>query len=85
MAKFIVVSSSPGFWRRLRISSYMDLRLPSRRLHRAVTHKAEIEIMALHEKLIRFREIIILRVRSRTVANPVRRIAAPATGEPPAP
>ncbi|WP_318761527.1 hypothetical protein [Aminobacter niigataensis] len=43
--------------------------------------------MALHEKLdeIRFREIIILRVRSRAVANPVWRIAVPATGEPPAP
>ncbi|WP_406871878.1 hypothetical protein WHT83_17535 [Aminobacter sp. P9b] len=87
LAKFIVVSSSPGFWRRLRISSYMDLRLPSRRLHRAVTHKAEIEIMAPHEKLdeIRFREIILLRDGSRAVAKPVRRIVAPVTGEPPAP
>jgi len=65
----------------------MDLRLPSRRLHRAVTHKAEIEIMAEHEKLdeIRFQEIIMLSVRMHELTDPVRRIAASATGESPAP
>lgn len=50
----------------------------------AVNLKAEIEIMALHEKLdeIRFQEIILLREQVRELAEQVGRIAVPAAGNP---
>lgn len=65
----------------------MDLRLPSRRLHYAVSFKAEIEIMALHEKLdqIRSQETILLPDQIRDRAEHVLRIAVAATGESPSP
>ncbi|GAA4115031.1 DUF1003 domain-containing protein [Aminobacter aganoensis] len=52
----------------------------------AVNLKAEIEIMALHEKLdeIRFQEIILLRQQLRELAEQVGRIAPPAAGQSPA-
>ncbi|MDH4984476.1 DUF1003 domain-containing protein [Aminobacter anthyllidis] len=52
----------------------------------AVNLKAEIEIMALHEKLdeIRFQEIILLRDQLRELTEQVGRLAAPASGSAPA-
>lgn len=51
----------------------------------AVNLKAEIEIMALHEKLdeIRFQEIILLRDQLRELTEQVSRLTGPATGTAP--
>jgi uncharacterized membrane protein len=52
----------------------------------AINLKAEIEIMALHEKLdeIRFQEIILLRDQIRALTEQVARISPPASGSAPA-